>query len=109
MAWEQRGGRRYYYRSVREGGRVRKQYYGSGEAALLAITDASRRRQEKMEAAQALTALQAKLTPLDGVSDRLDAGCDLLMQAVLMVAGYHRRNHGAWRRRRCLIRKPRRQ
>ena len=100
MAWELRRGRRYYYRSVRVGSHVRKQYFGTGEAALLALNHASQQRQNKLKAAQALAALQAMLIQLDHISDELEAGCDLLTQAALMVAGYHRRNRGAWRRKR---------
>ena len=35
MAWEQRGNRSYYYRSVRSGTRVTKEYIGGGHAASL--------------------------------------------------------------------------
>ncbi len=53
MAWEQRGGRRYYYQSERdEEGRVKKRYIGAGEIAeLVAHADETRRRarQERRE------------------------------------------------------------
>jgi hypothetical protein len=36
MAWERRGGKQYYYRSVRQGNSVWKQYLGMGEKGRLA-------------------------------------------------------------------------
>ena len=36
MGWEERRGRPYYYRSVREGKRVRKEYGGGGALGKLA-------------------------------------------------------------------------
>ena len=35
MAWEQRGSRRYYYKKMRKGGRVRSIYFGSSQDAYL--------------------------------------------------------------------------
>jgi hypothetical protein len=46
MPWAQRGWHKYYYRSVREGRHVRKEYLGTGPlAALYATEDAERRAQ----------------------------------------------------------------
>ena len=70
MAWEERRGSRYYYRSVRVGERVRKEYVGAGEAAELAAPG-------------------AELCEMVGV----------LARAELVVAGYHR-HKGQWRFRR---------
>jgi hypothetical protein len=49
MAWEQRGEKRYYYRSVRNGKKVKKVYFGSGaEAAAVAeMMEVSRLERER--------------------------------------------------------------
>src|SRR5436190_1019339 len=46
MAWEKYGERRYYYRSVRRDGKVKKIYYGAGPAALPCIRDILHRHPE---------------------------------------------------------------
>ena len=38
MAWERRRNQRFYYKSVRAGGKVKKVYFGKGPAAELAAT-----------------------------------------------------------------------
>ena len=101
MAWEPRRGRgRYYTRSRREGGRVVREYVGSGEVAEAIATleglDAGRRdlkraeeASEKAEARQAQAALR-----------ELCEQAEALAQAALVLAGYHRHHRGEWRKRR---------
>ena len=50
MAWEERRGRAYYYRSVRRGGRVAKEYVGPGPIGEpTASLDAERRAESDQE------------------------------------------------------------
>src|SRR5580704_11255678 len=103
MAWEVRGGRRYYYRSVREGGRVRRVYVGTGPVAEAAaefdaLARANRngvRERSKAAGGDWQIRLAAALGPLR----RLDALAGALAALALVEAGYHRPNRGDWRRR----------
>lgn len=101
MGWErrQRGGGRYYYRSVRRGGRPIKLYLGTGRAARMEawlVAEAQRRRRAEREARQAE---QARSAPADGALEDLAAWVRLLMSASLLSLGYHL-HRGQWRRRR---------
>ena len=96
MAWEKRGGRSYYYRSVRDGERVRKVYLGRGIFGELAA-----RRDEEQRDRQAterdyergeLERLEALAAPVLEVSE----AADVLARAVLVAGGYRRRK-GEWR------------
>src|SRR4051794_3926686 len=102
MAWDVRGGRRYYYRSCREGGRVRRVYVGTGPGAeAVADADAVDRsaREEARERFQAeRNAERGRLTAALGPVRRLDALAGALAALALAGAGYHRANRGAWRR-----------
>ncbi len=99
MAWERRRGGSYYYRSVRDGERVRKEYVGAGDGAeAIAWADATlraveeerqRRDREELERVRDLAAPVLKTDEVAGV----------LARAVLVAAGYRRRN-GEWRMRR---------
>ena len=89
MAWEERSGRRYYYRKERVGGRVRSVYVGGGETAgLLAQLDAMDR--ERREEVRALARMErerwqeeeAELDALAGMMDTVAAG-------LLLTAGCH--------------------
>jgi hypothetical protein len=100
MGWEQRGGRWYYYTAERVGGRVVKQYVGTGRVAELAAElDAETREQRADEgesdraARSDLDALAAALAPLNELADAVAA-------AALLAAGYHRHHRGPWRKRR---------
>ena len=100
MAWVQRGGCRFYVRSVRCGRRVGREYFGTGaEAELAAALDADRRRRreaDRAEAAGRRAAWRAAVAPLE----RLAVVSDLLVRAVLLAGGYHQHHQGQWRRRR---------
>jgi len=51
MGWKTINGRRYYYKSEREGGRVKTTYFGAGESGLLislmAFEDRAERKAER--------------------------------------------------------------
>jgi hypothetical protein len=99
MAWETRNGNRYYYRSVRDGEKVRKEYVGTGPLALLAAeTDEARRILRELQREQELEELE-RLREADALVERLFEDVETLIRAVLVAAGY--RNHkGEWRMRR---------
>lgn len=95
MAWESRQNRirRYYTRSVKVNGRVRRQYFGCGLAGQVAADmDAHDRaeRQARLDALRELRRTTALADPLDGL---LADWIALLMQVVLMPRGYRLRRN----------------
>jgi hypothetical protein len=94
MSWEtRRGGKRYYTRSRRVAGRVVREYVGTGgRAEEAAAADEARRRQWLSE--------RDTLCALDALLDQFHTLADLLVEATLLAAGYHRHNRGQWRKRR---------
>ena len=98
MGWEprERGGP-YYTRSRREGGRVVREYVGSGEIAeALAHADETIRRVRELERARR----RAEAERLEALADpvlRLGEAADELLRAELVAAGFHR-HKGVWRR-----------
>ena len=99
MTLERRDGRLYYYRSVRDGERVRKVYVGAGEVArICSETDilrrTSQRVQRERERAQ-LERLEGLIAPLEEVSE----AAKVLVIAHLVDGGYRKRK-GEYRRAR---------
>jgi hypothetical protein len=100
MAWEtrERGGR-YYYRARREGGRVVKEYVGTGEVAdIVAHAEETLRRHRQREAARWRKELEP-LTKLTPPMAELCEAAEILARASLIAAGF-RRHKGEWRRAR---------
>src|SRR5262245_24494193 len=97
MAWEKRASRRYFYRALRTGGRVRKLYYGAGLVGQLAAATEALRRAEDLAQQQARSLVTRKLEEARALTRRLGQGCGLLLSAQLLVAGYHRPRRHAWR------------
>ena len=99
MAWERRGNNLYYYRSVRDGGRVRKEYVGAGEIAeLVAQADETIRRSHQAKAEREREDLE-RARALASAAEELDAVAEALARAEMVAAGY-RRHKGEWRRKR---------
>ncbi len=101
MAWEtrKRGGA-YYYRARRVGGRVVKEYLGTGPLGELAALLTEEDRAERLAKAQADRRRRAEL---DDVAQQVGEVCqavDDVAAAWLTLAGYHRHDRGAWRKRR---------
>jgi len=96
---ERRNGQLYYYRSVRDGEKVRKVYVGAGEVArICSETDilrrTGRRAQREPERAE-LERLKDLVGPLEEVSE----AAKVLVTAHLVDGGYRKRK-GEWRRAR---------
>jgi hypothetical protein len=90
MAWESRKGQgAYYTRSSRIGGRVVREYIGTGRfAQSIALAD-ELERHDRQAAADARREERARLDALDVKVVELDEFADLLARAVLVGAGYH--------------------
>lgn len=102
MGWKLRGRRRYYYRSVRDGSKVRSLYVG-GEGLMPEIQNLeeiehqarlarAQQRQREREDAQIDQAFEEELDEI--VASVRGATADLLA-----AAGYHQHDRGEWRKR----------
>ncbi|WP_145268750.1 hypothetical protein [Tautonia plasticadhaerens] len=100
MGWKTIKGRRYYYRSRREAGRVVTEYFGQGERgarfALLDMEDREERQIEREEELEEREAAERQERELSEWFDRVEA----VAHAALIAAGFHRHKRGEWRRRR---------
>lgn len=100
MAWETRNGRgRYYTRSKRIGGRVVREYIGTGAIADLAAALDAEERAEREEARAALRAEHAEAREVTEVLSDLEAVTRHAVFNVLHAEGFHRHKR-QWRRRR---------
>ena len=100
MAWERRGDHTYYYRSVRSGTRVTKEYIGGGYAASLIARLEGIERDQRTQRRERLEFERQRWAALEGPVLELDEVTDLLVTAAMTAAGYRRHDRGEWRRRR---------
>lgn len=99
MAWEERGGQRYYYRKVRRNGRVFSVYTGDGiTGAVAAAQDKHEQEKRKLtrEEMRREMAAQDRIDNLIRESERIAEGA---ARAALEAAGYHSHKR-QWRLRR---------
>ncbi len=104
MAFERRGksGGTYFYLTVRDPatGAVRKTYLGRGGRATAAADAIARRRDQREADRRAVRAARDASRAADELTAELDAAATVLMEAVLLTAGFRQTNYGPWRRRR---------
>jgi 3-hydroxyisobutyrate dehydrogenase-like beta-hydroxyacid dehydrogenase len=96
---ERRDRRLYYYRSVRDGEKVRKVYIGAGEIARMSqegdILRRTGREAQRQQAKAELERLETVAAPVLGLSE----AAEVLVRAHLIAAGYHG-HKGEYRRAR---------
>ena len=97
MGWEERRGRPYYYRSVREGKRVRKEYLGGGAFGQLAAQLDDSERQQREEETAYCREKRKHFEQIAAFVGELEEAVQILSQAHLIAAGFHKRR-GEWRR-----------
>jgi hypothetical protein len=96
---ERRNGQLYYYRSVRDGEKVRKVYVGAGEfARICSETDILRRTGRRAQRERERTELE-KLEGLVALVEEVSEAAKVLVTAHLVDGGY-RKHKGEWRRAR---------
>jgi hypothetical protein len=101
MAWESRGGvGRYYTRSVRVGGRVERQYIGTGPVAEFLAAEDERRRREQEAQRAAWREEREAWDAAETAASASHATLTDLIKASLLARGFHQHNRGKWRRRR---------
>jgi hypothetical protein len=97
MAWEQRGQKTYYYKTVHCDGKVKRVYLGTGLAGRLAAEADVLRRAERKAEEEARRAQRDQMDAATTLNRDLNRGCELLAVAALLTAGFHRPNRHAWR------------
>src|SRR5262245_54606973 len=98
MGWEiRRGGFRCYTRSKKRGGKVIREYVGTGVVGELAAAADALQRAGRRARAEALQAEKARVRGGERLLRQVSGAVDTLTRATLMLAGFFRHDHGEWR------------
>ncbi|MFC2052845.1 hypothetical protein ACFLV7_00905 [Chloroflexota bacterium] len=99
MSWEDRDGRRYYYRKHRVGRCVVSEYIGSGLMAELVSEQDEKDRQQRIRDRKSFENLIVDTKKMDDELDSLiDVTC-ACVRASLLISGFHP-HKGQWRKKR---------
>ena len=82
------------------GGRVLREYVGTGPLAQLAALTDEEYRLRRQEEASAWREERERMEVLEAPVQELCEAAEVLARAALLAAGYHQHNRGEWRRRR---------
>ena len=101
MPWEYRGPHGpYYTKSRRVGGRVVREYIGTGPMAEIEALEAAAEREARRLQRQREREELERDRRLDETFSTYSAGVDELLRSALEAAGYHQHKRGEWRRAR---------
>jgi hypothetical protein len=99
VAWKTRKKRNYYYRNRRVGKRVVSEYVGGTFGAHCEAQRDQARRGLAEVARRDLEVVKAEQAAIDAQLDELGAQLDELVDATLILAGYHQHKR-QWRKKR---------
>lgn len=99
MSWEDRDGRRYYYRKHRIGQRVVSEYVGSGLLAEMVSEQDEMDRQQRMQGHEEFERLKTNDKNLGSELDSLIEATRACVRASLLISGFHP-HRGQWRKKR---------
>ena len=97
MAWEKRGDKRYFYRSVRVGGVTKKLYYGGGIFGQLAAGAEALRRADSAAVKEVVDAQKGLVEEALRLTLELCDTCGFVAEASMLAAGFHRPSRHPWR------------
>lgn len=97
MGFYKRGHHRYFFRSERVGKTVKKLYFGRGPVADLAARADALKQYELKVTRQCWSQDKVSIEAACQAFEELDSGCDMLRDATLLVAGFHRPSLHRWR------------
>jgi hypothetical protein len=89
MGWEQRNGKRYYYRKTRQGRRVISDYVGTGEIASLLFAIDQDEYNEKMWERAKWKSQKDDFAQIEGQSQSSNLLIRGLVRAHFLLGGYH--------------------
>ncbi len=99
MGWKTINGHRYYYKSERDGGRVKTTYFGAGEAGtLMAEMVALERLERAADREEFREQREEFMAEETAVSEWFD-GVQAVADAAMISAGFHKHKR-QWRRKR---------
>jgi len=99
MSWEDRDGRRYYYRKRRVGRRVVSEYVGSGLIAEMVSEQDEMDRQQRMQDRQSFEKHIARNKKMDDELDSVIEMTRAVIRARFLLSGFHP-HKGQWRKKR---------
>ena len=99
MAWEDRDGRRYYYRKRRVGRSVISEYVGYGPIAEMVSEKDEMDRQQRMQGREEFERLKTNDKNLGSELDSLIEATRACVRASLLISGFHP-HRGQWRKKR---------
>jgi hypothetical protein len=99
MGWKRINGQEYYYRSERQGGRVKTTYVGGGILGSLVARLEQSDRQERQLQRKQQRAEREESDNLERVVSEWFSDVQRIADAAMIAAGFHK-HKGQWRRKR---------